>query len=360
MEGRVSVIIPTYNRPRWLPETIESVLCQTYPHIEIIVVDDGSSDDTAQVLEPYMGRMAYIYKENGGPGSAINAGIATATGEYIARIDDDDLFSPEKVGLQVEMFRQQPDLGLVAGDHHMMDAEGNIYETKVVPDFSKHGAFLMLLRHCVFSQPTVMVRKKCYDKVGLYKDVYAQDYDMWIRIARHYPVAVIHEPLAMVRRHDLNRTGRSASGKVKLDIQSFICEIMDTVPLEELVPAVRSVPHAHDVRGAIFLTHSLHRRAGREFYEAVKSDPQDMVHRFWSGILLRRMGCYADADECFSEIRPEHELYDASLNAKELTSVSATTEYVDEVAARRIRQKLSDEYNGLLDFTIALAKGRVQ
>jgi len=95
MEDKVSVIIPTYNRPRWLPETIESVLNQTYPYMEIIVVNDGSTDNTEGVLEPYMDRIEYIYKENGGPGSAANAGIMAATSEYIARLDDDDLFLPE-------------------------------------------------------------------------------------------------------------------------------------------------------------------------------------------------------------------------------------------------------------------------
>lgn len=360
MEGKVSVIIPTYNRPRWLPEAIESVLDQTYPHIEVIVVNDGSTDNTEQVLDPYMDRIVYIYKENGGPGSAVNAGIMAAEGEYIARVDDDDRFLPEKVEFQVEMLQKGPHLGLVATDHHIIDAEGEIVETREVPDFSRHGAFLRLLRDCVFSQPTVMVRKECYDKVGLYKNTYAQDYDMWIRIARHYPVGVIHKPLAMYRRHGSNRSGKLATNEVTADIQSFICEIMDATPLEELLPAVHSVPHAHDVRGAVFLRHQLYKRAGQEFYEAVKADPQGMVHRFWSGMLLRRMGRYQDADECFSKIPPGHRLYDDSLNAIELTSRIQAVGHGDEAALTQMRRELGEEYSKLMDVTVALATGESQ
>ncbi len=360
MEEKVSVIIPTYNRPRWLPETIESVLNQTYPCMEIIVVNDGSTDNTEEVLESYIGKIKYIYKENGGPGSAVNAGIMAATGKYIARIDDDDLFLPEKLEHQVGMFQQRPELGLVATDNYVIDTEGEIVETREVLDFSKHGAFLTLLQHCIFSQPTVMVRKECHDEVGLYRNTYAQDYDMWLRIARAYPVGVIHSPLAMYRRHGSNRSGRLSSDKVAADVQSFVCEIMDSASLEELLSTVHSVYHAYDVRGAVFLRHNLFKRAGQEFYRAVKAEPQDVVHRFWSGILLRRIGRYEDADKCFREVPIGQPLYDSSLNAIELTSRLQNMDDEDEAVLSQMRQDLSKEFSDLMDMTISLAKGQLQ
>lgn len=358
MEGKVSVIIPTYNRPMWLPETIESVLNQTYPNIEIIVVNDGSTDNTEQVLEPYRDRIKYIYKENGGPGSAVNAGIMASTGEYVARIDDDDLFLPEKVELQVKMFQSDPRLGLVATDHHIINPEGDIIYTREVPDLSKQGAFLFLLQHCIFSQPTVMVSKACYDKVGLYKNIYAQDYEMWIRIARQYPVGVIHKPLAMYRRHDLNRSGKISSEKVNADIRNFINEIMDNTSLEELVQTVYSLPHAYDIRGAIFIRHELYRKAGQEFYKSVKAQPEDMVHRFWSGILLRRLGQFQEANECFSKIPPESRLYEDSLKAIELTLRFESADHENEDVMLHIRQEFSEEHNKLMDITVSLARGQ--
>ena len=374
MRDKVSVIIPTYNRPKWLPESIESVLIQTYPDIEIIVVNDGSTDNTEQVLEPYMDKIRYIYKENGGPGSAVNVGIAASNGEYIARLDDDDLFLPKKVEYQVKMFRENPEFGLFASDHHIMNPEGHIAYTKSVPDFSKHGAFLNLLQHCIFSQPTVMARKTAYEKVGPYKNTYAQDYDMWIRIARIYPVGVIHEPLSIYRRHPENRSGKISGGKVKPDIQKFICEIMDSVSMEELFGENYSKPYAHIVRGAIFMKHQLFQRAGLELREAVKANPKSLINAFWSGILLRDIGRYEDARKCFKSIPPESSLYEDVENALELTdrfeSISQKYEENEETSFRpefseddnftQLRKDTSKENNKIFDITISLAKSQLK
>lgn len=358
VKGRVSIVTPTYNRPRWLPDAIESVLAQTYRDVELIVVNDGSTDNTEEVLEPYMDRIVYIYKENGGQGAALNTGITAATGEYIGRVDDDDLYVPEKLELQVEMFQQNPQLGLVAGYGYITDSEGEIMATRKVPEYSRYGAFLSLLQHCIFCQPTVLVRKECFDKVGLYKDIYGEDYDMWLRIARHYPVAVIHKPLAMYRRHDTNLSRRDLAAENNADIAAFICETMDDISLEELIPEVRSIPHAHDVRGAIFLRHSMLKRAGREFHTAVKAEPQDTVHRFWSGRLLRQTGYYKEAIGCFSAIAAGDMLYDDAQNAIELTSRFQTIDSEDEDALLKLRQDLSEEHGKLMDITVDLAKGR--
>lgn len=371
MEDKVSVIIPTYNRSKWLPEAIESVLIQTYRNIEIIVVNDGSTDNTEQVLEPYRDKIRYIYKENGGPGSAVNMGIAASSGKYIARLDDDDLFLPRKVEYQVRMFQENPELGLVASDHHIMNPEGRIAFTRPVPDFSRHGAFLSLLQHCIFSQPTVMVSKECYKKVGPYKNTYAQDYDMWIRIARHHPLGVIHKPLAVYRRHQANRSGKSSGGKVRQDIQNFICEMMDSVSMEELFGENYSKAYAHDARGAIFIKHDIFQRSGLEFREAVKLDPNNPIHIFWSGILLRHIGRYQNAHQCFKSILQESWLYEDAQNALELTSrfevadqeyeeTSSRSEFSDEDNFTQLRKDTSKEYSKLMDITISLAKGQLK
>jgi len=358
VKGRVSILTPTYNRPRWLPDAIESVLAQTYSDVELIVVNDGSTDNTEEILEPYMDGIVYIYKENGGQGTALNTGIAAATGEYIGRVDDDDLFMPEKVELQVEMFEQNPQLGLVASYCNIINTEGEVKLTRKIPDFSKHGAFLSLLQNCIFCQPSVMVRKECYDKVGPYKNINGEDYDMWIRIARYYPVDVIHKPLAMYRRHDTNLSRVSRLKENKADIYAFICDIMDAISMEEILPAVCSIPHAHDVRGAIFLKHNLYKRAGREFRKAVKADPQDMIHRFWSGKLLRRIGYYENADECFSGIPPNHMLYNDAQNAIKLTLSFQNVNNDDKDALEQLRRTMNEEYNKLMDVTIELATGQ--
>src|SRR3954470_1810603 len=109
----VSVIIPTYNYARYLPQAIDSALGQTHAPLEVIVVDDGSTDDTPRVLEAYASRIRVIRQANQGAGAARNAGIAAARGEYVAFLDSDDLWRRDKLELQLARFREEPDLGLV-------------------------------------------------------------------------------------------------------------------------------------------------------------------------------------------------------------------------------------------------------
>src|SRR5215831_9468158 len=109
----VSVVIPTYNNARFLPEALDSLLGQTYRDFELIVVDDGSTDDTLEVLKPYRHLIRYVRKENGGPASARNLGIRHASGELIAFQDADDIWLPDKLQLQVDYLREHPEVGLV-------------------------------------------------------------------------------------------------------------------------------------------------------------------------------------------------------------------------------------------------------
>lgn len=354
MEPMVSVIIPTYNRPRWLPEAIDSVLAQTYPNLEIIVVNDGSTDNTEEVLSPYMDKIVYLYKENGGPASAVNAGLEVAEGKYISRLDDDDLILERKLELQVKKFEENPSLGLVATDWHEIDENGDIIRTVKVPDFERYGILLTLLLEDIFCQPTVMVKKECHHKVGLYRDGYAQDYDMWIRIARHFPVGVIHQPLAKYRKHSSNRSGRDAIEGVTGSIQSFISEALDSISLEELFPNLKSLSHAYAVRGAILMRHGLYDKAEENFSEAifVKDVP---VHTFWLGILSRWQKKYESALSYFSEIPASSPLYSYAAKSIELTERIKHAEKNTDLT--QLRKDSAREYKKLLNITLFCALG---
>ena len=120
----VSVVIPTFNRARLLPATLESVLGQTYPHLEVIVVDDGSSDDTEEAVRPFRDRIDYVRQQNQGLAAARNAGMQRSRGEYVAWLDDDDLFEPDKIGLQVAFMDRHSDYVLVASDFSAFDGRG--------------------------------------------------------------------------------------------------------------------------------------------------------------------------------------------------------------------------------------------
>lgn len=200
---KVSVIIPTYNTAQYITEAIDSVLNQTYEHYEIIVIDDGSTDNTKEALKDYKNKIKYIYKHNGGPASARNAGIKNSIGENIAFLDADDLWLPQKLEKQVEYFKTHPDVGLtfsayLAFDENKSEKRPNIKEKIISKD-----AFINLWWDNFLGTLTVMVRKACFDKVGIFdesKDIEgSEDSEMWLRIARNYRMGYINEPLARYR-----------------------------------------------------------------------------------------------------------------------------------------------------------------
>lgn len=206
--GLVSVIIPTYNRADLVREAIQSVLDQTYQNFEIIVVDDGSTDGTEQVLAPYKDRIIYIYQENQGGAAARNTGIKVAKGEYIAFLDSDDLWFPQKLEKQVEILDKNQDISVVYSNIIKID-ENN----KIIGRGSKDNRFLsgyifreVLLRKaaCAFLQ-TLLVRKICFEEIGYFDEKLkkAHDRDMILRLAQKYKMYGIKEPLAKFRIHNL-------------------------------------------------------------------------------------------------------------------------------------------------------------
>lgn len=197
--ARVSVIIPTYNRSSLLRLTVESVLAQTYPNIEIIVVDDGSTDDTTMMMAQYAGRVTYIRQANQGGAAARNTGIRIATGEYFNFLDHDDLIMPTKIERQVQVLDSRPEVGLVHCGYYYIDESGNLLERV---SFLPEGEVLkeLICENLVWSGGP-LVRRQCLDQVGvLNQESWCADLDMWLCIARAgYPFACIQEPLGAYR-----------------------------------------------------------------------------------------------------------------------------------------------------------------
>jgi len=199
--SKVSVILPTYNRAQHIVSTLNSVVEQTYDNFEIIVVDDGSTDNTYDIIagfkkqSPYP--VIYKYQNNKGPAAARNVGIKAASGEYIAFIDSDDIWHKDKIVKQLAIFRKNNNISMVFSD--MMLSEN--YEKKADSVFHAHNHQLKFSEHKDFYYyllntnpiftPTVMVKSECFEKVGLFNEDYkfGEDYDMWVRIASNY----VHE-----------------------------------------------------------------------------------------------------------------------------------------------------------------------
>lgn len=195
---KVSVIIPAYNKAALTVKTIESVLQQTYKNVEIIVVDDGSTDDTRERLAPYCDRIQYVRKENGGACSARNMGIRLATGEYIGLLDCDDIYLPQKLELSVNYLEKNPDIGFVHTAAYLIDENGRTISVHDHPQ-SRHIGWVSkkLLLFNFICNSTVVVRKACFDRVGLFDEsVFSPaDFDMWVRLAEKYKAGYINTPL---------------------------------------------------------------------------------------------------------------------------------------------------------------------
>ncbi len=200
----VSVIIHTYNNEKYIVETIESVLSQTYDDYEIIVVDDGSVDGTRDAFLPYMHAIRYHYKENGGIASAKNAGIGLSEAKFIAFLDHDDLWHPDKLKLQVECFNENPQVGLVYGKYTTF-RDGKDLRTKPEKGYSG-WIFKELLSKSFIQTSTVMVKMECLDAVGPYDEQFSlgDEYDMFLRIAKKYQCSFIDQGLTRYRLHDTN------------------------------------------------------------------------------------------------------------------------------------------------------------
>jgi glycosyltransferase involved in cell wall biosynthesis len=205
----VSVVIPTFNSARFLDEALQSILDQSFKDYEIIVVDDGSTDQTKQVVARYGDKIKYILQENSGPAAAKNNGIRNSSGKYIAFLDADDMWLPTKLEKQVKMFRQHPELAMVFTENVCFN-EGGIYKTSLVKrsrlmngDVAKN-----IFLYSGVATPTVMVRKEIFDRVGLFEEklYMAEDDNMWVRIAAKFKVALIDEPLVRVRTHPQRAT----------------------------------------------------------------------------------------------------------------------------------------------------------
>jgi len=214
---RVSVVIPSYNRASFLPETIESVLAQTYIDYEIIVVDDGSTDDTPSVLAGYKGRITVIRQENQGLSAARNTGIRHSCGAYLAFLDSDDLFLPSHLHVLTQVLDWNPDTDIAYGQPYVLrNSERDKLYTPEDVNMSVGRFFIeldrlatSLLRGNLFFVPTVLVRRTALEKLARpFFDTdlspYA-DWDMWLRLVlNHASVARVEDKVAIYRVHDGN------------------------------------------------------------------------------------------------------------------------------------------------------------
>lgn len=214
MIARVSVLIPVYKGEEFVAQAVASALAQTHADVEIIIVNDGSPDGSRRALAPFLDlpNVKYIEKKNGGVASARNAALQVATGDYIALLDQDDLWVPHKLARQIAMFEQDSSVALVHADVTYIAADGSVLPRD--PYFPKRvegncfSAFFMAnpVMAC-----TAVVRRSVLTDIGGFDETirFADDYDLWLRIVRHHAVAYVDDPLAMYRVHASNESKKT-------------------------------------------------------------------------------------------------------------------------------------------------------
>ena len=217
----VSIVVPTFNGAPWLREALDSMLAQTWRKLEVIVVDDASTDETASLLQEYVGRIQVVrHPVNRGIYDAVNTGIACARGQLIATYHADDVYLPEMVEAQVAYLREHPEVGAVFASDIFVDADGGEYgRIELPPEVRGERPLgyalvlntLMRYKNRFLVCPTAMVRASVYASVGLYRqDRYlnTSDLEMWLRIARSYPLAVLETHLMKYRHFHGNSSQR--------------------------------------------------------------------------------------------------------------------------------------------------------
>ena len=205
MRPEVSVIIPCYNAGKFIARTIRSVTGQSYTNWELIIIDDGSGDDSAAIIRPFLDnpKIRYIYQENAGVSNARNHGLAEATGDFICFLDADDLFLPENLLKKAEVLRNKPEIGLVHSDLQRIGMEDELLPGREagMEGTDLHYAILSWER-CVITVPSsIMVRRSIFKETGEWDPEFttAADQDLMIRIAARYPIARIPEMLTGYR-----------------------------------------------------------------------------------------------------------------------------------------------------------------
>ena len=202
----VSVLMSCYNGEKWIGDAIESVLHQTFRDFEFIIVDDGSRDKSLEIMNSYSAkdsRIRIIEKENTGLPDSLNVGIQAAKGDWIARIDTDDLCEPQRLKKQFDFAASDPELVLVGSAYHEIDEEGRVQKLQFYPETHTDLKKNLLHKKRFFAHSSAFYKTDAVRKAGGYRPRIkkSEDYDLWLRLSENGKLACIPEPLIRFRTH---------------------------------------------------------------------------------------------------------------------------------------------------------------
>ena len=277
----VSVIIPAHNAEKFLGEALDSVFAQGIDSPEVVVVDDGSTDKTADVARSYGRGVLTLTQSRSGSGKARNTGLAATTGELVAFLDADDVWVIEKSSLQIPLLEGDPALGLVFSDMLSFDQNGPAARTYFQQrGFDGRCALSSIFLYDMISTPTVVMRRSCLADVGSFNESLAigQDTDLWFRVALRFPFAVVPRPLVMRRFHSGNTTRDSRLlARCVVEIWGrYVDRCIEREPSARrllLRDLARKRWHHHLLEGCALINEGRPREARHYLRDAIRDEP---------------------------------------------------------------------------------------
>jgi glycosyltransferase involved in cell wall biosynthesis len=250
----VSVLLPTYNRDRFIVESLESIFAQTLAPTQLIVINDGSTDSTRSALEPFRQRVEYLECKNSGKPNALNLGMPRVTGEYVWIMDDDDVALADALERHVALLESRPELGWTYSSYIESTSSGENGRVapqaeKMLPDFPETEFLIRLMEECFLIHPTILVRASCYRQVGPFQTelIRCQDYEMAVRLARAFTCARVAGPTIYHRVHEGSRGSAKdtfEAGQIQEKwleyMQIFFRRLRQEMPLSEYLPSFQT------------------------------------------------------------------------------------------------------------------------
>lgn len=219
---RVSVVMSVHNAEKYLREAVDSILAQTFTDFEFIIIDDGSTDTTPKILDGYSDPRIIRKRneQNIGYTPSLNWGITAASGEFIARMDADDISLPDRLAVQVDFLESHPTIDVLGAGYRKIDEKGTLTSSDVLPPDNPIFIKWLLLFQNTLAHPSVMFRKKVYKKSGGYDPflVPAEDYDLWQRLSQYTMISNVRKVLILYRKHEKNISKTQANLQQELDI----------------------------------------------------------------------------------------------------------------------------------------------
>jgi len=295
-----SIIIPVYNAEKYLSKSIESILQQTHQDFELIIINDGSTDNSEEVIKSYLydSRIKYFSQTNKGEAAARNRGIAESKGEYIAFLDADDLYSPTKLTEQITYFQENHEFDIVYSDIEVINEKGlYIGELKSEQIIKEPNDFLanILYRQIIPGPAAIMLRRKCIESGIRYPENYvnAEDYLFTIQLAQHFKIGYLPKKLYLYRRHENNLTNNHLK---QIENEK---KIVQSLGVENIIKIIRDSTYIIEEQNLLMAKVLLKIDELSSALNFLEDSSDNWEYFFVKGIILYKLKDYKKAKEIF-------------------------------------------------------------